>query len=142
MMNEYHGFKFETSRIVDGKINFYKTKIKTSSDRKIWFRSRKKIEWKGSFYLRVLIMRVPMVEGKPDPLALLKTKLIEDDRTSSLFASTLPSRAGFCDGASPNFAIGDFGLIPRRGELIIEITRECRRFFFFGSCFYFVIIFL
>lgn len=87
-------------------------------------------------------MRVPMVEGKPDPLALLKTKLIEDDRTSSLFASTLPSRAGFCDGASPNFAIGDFGLIPRRGELIIEITRQCRRFFFFGSCFYFVIIFL
>lgn len=83
------------------------------------------------------------MEGKSDPLALLKTKLIEDDRTSSLFASTLPSRAGFCDGASPNFPIGDFDLISRPpGELIIEIAEECRRFFFFESFFYFVIIFL
>lgn len=81
------------------------------------------------------------MEGKSDPLALLKTKLIEDDRTSSLFAST--SRAGFCDGASPNFPIGDFDLISRPpGELIIEIAEECRRFFFFESFFYFVIIFL
>lgn len=84
------------------------------------------------------------MEGKSDPLALLKMKLIEDDRTSSLFASTLPSRAGFCDGASPNFPIGDFDLISRPpGELIIEIAEECRRFFFFfESFFYFVIIFL
>lgn len=50
----------------------------------------------------VLIMRAgSFLEGKPDPLALLKTKLIEDGRTSSLFASTLPP--GFCDGASSNF---------------------------------------
>lgn len=83
------------------------------------------------------------MEGKSDPLALLKTKLIEDDRTSSLFASTLPSRAGFCDGASPNFPIGDFDLISRPpGELIIEIAEEFRRRFFFESFFYFVIIFL
>lgn len=81
------------------------------------------------------------MEGKSDPLALLKTKLIEDDRTSSLFAST--SRAGFCDDASPNFPIGDFDLISRLPrELIIEIAEECRRFFFFESFFYFVIIFL
>lgn len=76
------------------------------------------------------------MEGKSDPLALLKTKLIEDDRTSSLFASTLPSRAGFCDGASPNFPIGDFDLISRPpGELIIEIAEECRRFFFLNRFF-------
>lgn len=96
------------------------------------------------FYLRINNARRVHGEGKPDSLALLKTKLIEDERTSSLFAST-PTFASWISetAGSRNFAIGDFGLI--RGKLIIEITKECRRFFFFfreRSFFHFVIIFL
>ena len=68
------------------------------------------------------------LEGKPDPLALLKTKLIEDGRTSSLFASTLPP--GFATALLQTFAIGDFALIPP-GELIIEITNVEDFFFFY-----------